>query len=207
MKELYKVKKDYTGKQFKARYVLGVCEEETWRNGKRYRTVWNVRCNCGNILKSLTQALKLEHCMMCAHKDPRPYRRKRPFESVYNNFVKRAKYPVSITYKDFVELATIKNCHYCNAEIIWHEYGRSQKRGGGGSNLDRQDNNKPYNIDNVVVCCGRCNYAKGAHFSYYDWVEIGKLIKSWDKKVVPVVTPQSKRYGLLLERELEKDGQ
>ena len=48
----------------------------------------------------------------------------------------------------------------------------------------------PYYMDNVVVCCGRCNYAKNDHFSYGEWKQIGALIRSW-------------RALALLEKELE----
>lgn len=166
--------------------------------------LWDVVCTCGREYISLGQTItRTNKCRWCAHKKPRPYRRKRPFEAMYNIFVGRARYPVSLTYEQFAELAQQHECHYCGAEIIWQEYRRSSKRGGNGSNLDRKDNSGPYSLNNVVVCCGRCNYAKGSHFTYDEWVQIGNLIRRWQNKSVYTLTPFTRRHPALLERELE----
>lgn len=165
---------DYTGRTIGVRYVLGKDLERS----KRWKPTWIVRCKCGHVFSCLSQALTLKHCMMCAHKGPRPYRRLRPYEATYNIFRSRAKYPVSITYEQFAELARIAECHYCGEKIQWQEY-RHQVHGGTGSNLDRMDSAKPYDQDNVVVCCGRCNYAKNDHFTYEEWLQIGTVIRSW----------------------------
>lgn len=47
------------------------------------------------------------------------------------------------------------------------------------SNLDRKDSVKPYTLDNVVVCCWRCNKVKNTTFTYTEWLELGQVIKSW----------------------------
>ena len=148
---------------------------------------------------------------MCAYKGVRLNRRKRPFEATYNAFAKRARYPITITYEQFFELTKIKECHYCGRPIYWQEYRNSldtnKKLGGNGSNLDRIDNDKPYTTDNVVVCCGRCNYAKGSHFTYDEWKQLGTIIKSWGNSRSYKITPQS-RMGrktklAMLQKDLE----
>ena len=35
--------------------------------------------------------------------------------------------------------------------------------------MDRKDNNKGYEKDNVVPCCWRCNNGRGNLFSYEEW--------------------------------------
>lgn len=189
------IKKDLTGLRFGSRKVLCLAKN------KKGRVRWSVLCDCGYKSEVLTQSLhKTKNCVWCAHKGERPYRRLRPFEAQYNNFKTRARFPVHITYEQYAELAKQKKCHYCDAEVVWSEYRRSGKKGGSGSNLDRKDYRKGYSLDNVAVCCGRCNYAKGTHFSYEEWKEIGSLIKSWGDRPVQPVTPLAN-----LQKELEND--
>ena len=101
---------------------------------------------------------------------------------------------MSITYDDYLQIAESNPlCHYCEAPIVWQEYRRKESSGGNGSNLDRKDSSVGYTVGNVVACCGRCNYAKGTHFSYDQWVHIGKLIKSWGSdEYVGTPTPHNK---------------
>jgi 5-methylcytosine-specific restriction endonuclease McrA len=168
---------DLSGQRFGARLVLSRAGYE------RGRLYWNVRCNCGRKFKCLSQALyhRSKRCRMCGHKGPRPYRRKRPFESNYNSLVQRARYPVLITYEQFVEFTKTKECHYCGEDIFWPEY-RIKGQGGTATNLDRKDNSKPYELENIVIACRRCNYSKNDHFTYEEWMQIGKLIRSWRTK-------------------------
>ena len=177
---------DITGRTINGKDVIGPCRS------KAGRIYWDVRCLCGHRYQTQRQSLeRSQGCKKCAYKKARPYRRLRPYEAQYNNFVSRAKYPVSITYDEYREIAELnKSCHYCDAPIVWQEYRRQKSRGGSGSNLDRKDASVGYMLNNVVVCCGRCNYAKGTHFSYDQWVSIGKLIKSWGASAyVGPVTP------------------
>jgi len=188
-----KLKKDVTGKRFGNRTVL--CRGEK-KNG---RIRWRTKCDCGHMCDALLQTLKRSKgCPWCSHKEDRPYRRLRPYEAQYNAFKNRARYPVEITYERFAKLAEQKHCHYCESPVVWSEYRGATKNGGNGSNLDRKDYRLGYTLGNVAVCCRRCNYAKGTHFSYQEWKEIGRLIKTWDKKATQPITPFSqptKRTG------------
>lgn len=193
-------KNNLTGRVFGNNTVIDIgYPKKHGKNG------WLVKCSCGHIRNLLAWELrKGNKCVWCSHKEPRPYLRLRPYEAQYNIFVGRARFPVEITYEQFAELAQQKHCHYCGADVIWSEYRRADKRGGGGSNLDRKDYRLGYKLNNVVVCCGRCNYAKGTHFSYEEWKEIGLLIKKWGKQPVQPLTPVSGIAMALLEKELEK---
>lgn len=165
---------DITGQRFGKRVVLGPVPV-----AKNKHARWSVRCDCGHQFTCLTQDLRRgKPCMRCGHKGPRPTRRLRPFEALYNIFVGRAKHPVQLTYEQFAQLAKITECHYCGAEIFWQEY-RHRSNKGHGSNLDRCDSAGPYSAENVVVCCGRCNYAKNNHFTYDEWRALGAVIRSW----------------------------
>lgn len=54
----------------------------------------------------------------------------------------------TITKKDYIILIR-KNCFYCNNEL-----GKHKTCGVG---LDRIDNKRGYDLDNVISCCGICN--------------------------------------------------
>lgn len=184
------IHEDLTGKKFGSRTVIRLSDKRI-----RNRPAWDAVCDCGAKSTAGTESIKQsKKCKMCAYKDPRPNRRLRPFEAQYNIFVNRARYPVTITYEQFLELTKIRNCHYCDAQIVWQEY-RRKHQGGNGSNLDRKDNTRNYDIDNVVVCCGRCNYAKGSHFTYEEWRQLGELIRTWGTPRKYVVTPLSGRIN------------
>jgi hypothetical protein len=159
-----------TGLRFGRRVVLQMIR----RKGKRLR--WKFRCDCGRTAICLTQDLtRGKGCKFCVHKGPRPYRRKRPFEATYNAFVSRSKHAVNISYEQFVSFTQIPNCHYCDIPVIWG----ADRRETTATNLDRKDNYRPYDFDNLVVCCLRCNKSKNTHFTYEEWKSIGAVIRNW----------------------------
>lgn len=64
------------------------------------------------------------------------------------------------------------NCAYCGEE----PYQTYKVKGGYGyftyNGIDRIDNELGYIVDNVVACCGTCNYAKGTRdfFEFSEWI-------------------------------------
>jgi hypothetical protein len=167
---------DLTGQTIGRRTVLGPVER------KDHRSYWSVQCGCGSINEVRTDGI-YRPCVVCSHINRKQYKlRSRPFEARYNAWTKRARkrYAVSITYEQYVSLTEIQKCHYCDAPITWAAYLNKTKAGKQhGSNLDRKDTTRPYDFDNVVVCCWRCNSGKGHLFTYDEWVQIGRLICSW----------------------------
>jgi len=104
----------------------------------------------------------------------------KPFEALFNRFKKKARLANSkncLTYKQFLNFTTIKKCHYCNVHINWILNKKKNVY-----NLDRIDNNKPYKIENCVVCCSICNFTKRNVFTYKEFLKIGKVIKQIRKK-------------------------
>lgn len=168
---------DLTGKRFYRKIVLGLHENRIGRH-----LAWKVSCDCGNNYVATTQSVRRgKHCEQCAYKGERPYRRKRPYEAQYNIFLGRARYPVTITYEQFLELTKEDKCHYCKAEIGWQQYRIHSE--GSASNLDRKDNTKGYSLDNVVVCCPRCNYGKNRYFTYEEWVVMTRALAQLQKEL------------------------
>ena len=161
---------DLVGQRFGRRVVLNRAAK--YRDG-RYK--WTVRCDCGHVTDVLVQTIKRSPtCLQCAHKGPRPYRRVKPFQTVFRALM-RHRHAVRLTYDQFVEFTKIPECHYCGATLQWTAHRRLGQ--GYPTNLDRKDSAKPYTVDNVVVCCPRCNKAKNNLFTYAEWVQIGAVIR------------------------------
>lgn len=96
---------------------------------------------------------------------------KRPFESIYNSLKNDwRKTPVELSYEDFLDFTKHNACHYCTANIPWVEFGTVDGEFISRSYfLDRKDNEGSYSVQNCVVCCTRCNRAKGNRYSYEEW--------------------------------------
>jgi len=167
---------DLTGQKIGKRVVLGFAKRDS-----RERSRWKVQCGCGRIGECRTSHIHLS-CPSCARKGRISEKRTRPYEACYKAWTHRARqrYPVTLTYEQYIALTDIHECHYCGAEIFWTEYLNKTKQGRRhGSNLDRKENHLGYELNNVVVCCWRCNAGKGDKFTYDEWVKIGNLIRSW----------------------------
>lgn len=69
-----------------------------------------------------------------------------------------------------------KNCCYCGVKFV--KYGDIRF----SPSIDRIDNSKGYHIDNICLCCYRCNMIKKDWFTFQEMKMIGELlIKKWDR--------------------------
>jgi len=150
---------------------------------------WECLCDCGNVVTVPIGNLHGNHrrntisCGCYRRENVSKLTRKRPYESLYSSFLYVCKVPgkgTDITYEDFLEFTRINKCHYCDVPIIWAKHNIHLRSPGHRQAyyLDRKDNLKGYTKDNVVVCCTRCNRGKSNLFSYDEWVEIGKCIRT-----------------------------
>ena len=51
--------------------------------------------------------------------------------------------------------------------------------------IDRKDNNKPYQKGNLALACPLCNFVKGSYFTYEEMLELGKVIRKINKQKKP----------------------
>ena len=72
----------------------------------------------------------------------------------------------NLSFEEFKEARKTRECFYC--------LGPLPKVCGG---LDRKDNKKGYELENVVPCCAKCNYLKRDLLSFEETVAIIKLLK------------------------------
>jgi len=147
---------------------------------RRKQTLWRCRCICGNpedVFRHTVQltSITFRHNCGCIAREENKFKpRLKPFEHMFRRFLKNCEkrgYSNSLTYEDFVKFSNTKICHYCDEPICWEAHGQ---RSGSQYHLDRKDNAVDYTINNCVVCCKRCNYLKGAKFTYDEWKAMAK---------------------------------
>ena len=152
---------DLTGRTFGKWTVIGRAPN----GGDR---AWECRCACGTTLHisgcDLTNGRR-KSCIKCQE---HPSIRLRPYEALFNTVRKfrTGGRAWSITYEQFLTFTAIDNCRYCGAEIKWSKFSKQYSL---RYNLDRKNNTEDYTFDNCVVCCKRCNYAKGNRYTYEEW--------------------------------------
>lgn len=141
-------------------------------------TIYIFKCSsCDNEIKSKTYYL-FRHsgkCVKCSHRKP-------AFQHIFNKFKSSAyweKKKVTISFKDFLKFTTIDQCHYCYEPIKWNPYPYiNGKLTDSSYYLDRKNNRVGYHKDNIVVCCTKCNRAKGDRYSYKDWYGMTEYLRN-----------------------------
>jgi hypothetical protein len=145
---------------------------------KNGHPLWLCRCDCG-IVKSIDgPAVYKGTTKSCGCS-----RYIKPYESLYNYCMFHAKrerpeLEHTLTLKQFLKFTKTSQCHYCGAAVEFAKRNINGKR-AVRYNLDRKNNNKGYCAANLVVCCKLCNYTKGNRFTYKQFLEIGRVIRSF----------------------------
>lgn len=76
----------------------------------------------------------------------------------------------SIGLEDYKNLIR-QNCFYCDDAVS-----------ETGKGLDRIDNDKGYTLDNVLPCCGNCNYLRGYRLTVTEMQNVVRLLQSTRNK-------------------------
>ena len=135
--------------------------------GVRYTYIFNCSyLGCCNTVRARADALQ-DHSGLCIMHA----RRKRPFESIYASMFNDYRCLVNtLSYEEFLSFTDIKSCHYCTSSIKWEPYGTvNNEFKSRAYYLDRKDCALGYSKDNCVVCCTKCNRARGNRYSYHEW--------------------------------------
>lgn len=77
----------------------------------------------------------------------------------------------AISKTDYVNLIKDNVCYYCQGILNI-----------GGASVDRLDSEKPYEINNVVACCWKCNNLKGNYLTVEETKEIVLLLRKMRNK-------------------------
>lgn len=93
------------------------------------------------------------------------------------NSAKNRKINVSFSKDEFIKLwdNQKQECFYCKRplEKIQNENGINR---GKRLTVDRINNRKGYELDNIVLSCFRCNRIKSDYFTKKEILKIGKII-------------------------------
>ena len=154
--------KDIAGLKFgKLTVVKFLYTKKTGKSGKV--AYWECLCDCGNGYVARAFNLKSGQLISCgcAYKDMGKRMIKpdnaHPKNTLYNLYVQRCKkrkISLSMDKESLIKLVSL-DCYYCGID---YTINRKQKYGEFKCNgLDRIDNNKGYEIDNVLTCCQYCN--------------------------------------------------
>jgi len=167
--------KDLTGRVFGKLIAL--------RMVSRQPPKWECRCGCGKVKVVKSTSLLMIHGVRSCGFFRGFSSRKQPFESLYNRVRQSAakrSVPFDLSYADFISYTVVSNCHYCGDMVSWTKWNVGKK---GPTNLDRKDSSLGYSKNNLVVSCTRCNKAKLDHFTYEEWLRIGKLIRQMREEI------------------------
>lgn len=182
-------KEDLLGQVFGRLTVIGSAEPV----GKRKRSAWLCRCECGveKVVKS--EELKNGDTKSCgclnnekrserAHLLYAPNIKYSPIEASARHVWNHRYRDGDLSFEDFHRLSQMP-CYYCGADpnniqnaamSVKHSSAFAKENGDFLYNgLDRIDSDKQHTLENVVPCCKWCNYAKRERTveEFRKWVE------------------------------------
>ncbi len=185
--------RDFLGKTFGKLKVLKfshygkASKHENSNTGKK--SYWECICECGKtVIVENSNLLNTKSCGCSYQKHLKSLHEKAikidaPFQSVlkeYKNGARDRLFEWNITDEEFKNI-TSSNCFYCDEKPskIRDRNGRNIFKGEPYTynGIDRVDNKKGYNKDNIVPCCFMCNMMKG-NFSQKDFLNKIQQIKA-----------------------------
>ena len=125
------------------------------------RAYYVCKCDCGNIKEILGTSLTRGKSKTCGCSNKLCKWEagfNKLFETYINNSKKRG-YNFDITKEEF-RVLTKQKCNYCGCEPSQISSYGSNNGSYLHNGVDRVDNTKGYQIDNVVTCCEICNKMK-----------------------------------------------
>jgi hypothetical protein len=154
---------------------------------KKNRARWICQCDCGKTVVVTGTSLRNGHCKSCGCRYQLSLLPKnettlcRSLWSTYKSLAKKRGYSFSLSFEDFQSL-TKQICFYCEKEPYQVlEPRRRTQMSYTYNGVDRIDNAKGYQIDNVVTCCGVCNAMKSS-YPQTTFLEHCKLITEVNSK-------------------------
>lgn len=160
---------EWEGRRFTRLIVVG------YVNHHRSQGLWLCRCDCGRelVVRGSNLITKNTKSCGCLAKEvqitlgknlprrilPLGHAQKNSVLALYKCRAKRKGYDWNLTEEQFENLVS-GECHYCG-DIPANKACRVGSNGAFIYNgIDRLDNSKGYECDNVVSCCKICNFAK-----------------------------------------------
>lgn len=139
---------------------------------------WYCKCDCGGeTFAHITDMKSGKHLRcQCGIFGPREHTRlpnqlgmKNKLYTRYITGAKKRNISFNLSFDEVVKI-TQQNCFYCGSEPLTELTHKSKYEIYLHNGIDRVDNDKGYETDNVVPCCYKCNYSKKEN-SLNDWKE------------------------------------
>jgi 5-methylcytosine-specific restriction endonuclease McrA len=142
-------------------------------------SLWRCKCSCGKERFACTNHLNCGRIRSCGCLNK--WRKLPSGEAMKNMVIRQYKANAKSSginfqlSKEQMESLFAGNCHYCGDVPSSMRTVKDRPGSFTYNGIDRKDNSRGYEIDNVVSCCRLCNLKKGA-MSYKDFIE-------WIRKV------------------------
>jgi len=153
-----------------------------------------VRCECGTEQDNYSSSLasgKSTRCRSCRGRENTGNAKRRitgthlAAKDKYHDYKVKAKkrgYFWNLTFDEFLEI-TAKNCIYCNQppSNVNKLPNKDWADDFVYTGIDRFDNTRGYESDNVLPCCATCNYMKRdlTHLEFIS--QIAKILKKFNE--------------------------
>lgn len=137
-----------------------------WSDGRdRSCAVWLWKCQCGNEIEAQARYVERGFKKSCGC-----HVRRGEQSVAYHVYYKYVADGGNLQFDDFYRLSQMP-CHYCGAEL-----SNCAKRKGNEfkyNGLNRLDNSRGHDLDNVVPCCWPCNerISDTNHDQIVSWVK------------------------------------
>lgn len=153
--------------------ILGPSQCIVTHKGRSY-TTWQCLCNCGIIFVTTTKQIQkgVKKSCGCLSKigrfkkffEPSDVTLRKLFTQ-YRTRAKKFNRVWDVPYDTF-RFLILSNCFYCDSppKNISNAHSKSNKAYNNAfiltNGIDRVDNDRGYNLNNIVSCCRICNSAK-----------------------------------------------
>jgi len=185
---------DLIGMRYNMLVVIEKLPSRAYGDKSKYhkKRMWLCKCDCGNMTEAntgaltcnkkkscgcLTPAKSAENSIKSRHKIAKEDGGYRSIFSSYKQNAKARKLNFNVDF-DYAINIMKSNCHYCGIEpsnTYMKSYYNVKYNG-----IDRVDNSRGYENENVVSCCKMCNIAKNNN-SEEDFLKWVKRLSEYQK--------------------------
>lgn len=155
--------RDFTGQTFHKLTAI-----KFTKLNKTRAKLWLWQCTCGGLLEATPNDVERGHYKSCQTCSPKKLR---GIDAAYRELFTNYYRDGNLTYEIFKELIKLP-CWICGK---WRPNIRNSKSGFKLEfhGLDRIDNNKGHDRDNVLPCCWRCNdkRSKDSIKDFLQWIQ------------------------------------
>jgi hypothetical protein len=178
---------DLIGMRYNMLMVVEKLPSKVYGDKSKYhkKRMWLCKCDCGNMTEANTGSLTCDKKKSCgcltSTKSAENSIKSRykiakqdaGYRSIYSSYKLNAKsrgFDFNIDF-DYAVSILKSDCHYCGIEpsnTYMKSYYNATYNG-----IDRVNNTKGYEMDNIVSCCKMCNIAKNNNTEEYflQWVK------------------------------------